>query len=1503
MRLVNGDLALLFFSKRFGNNRTLSLWLRANRGPHCGIVFLLVLLLFLVFMTGVSGAKRPLLPSETNVEKSLNLDLIGSWSDDRSDFFPTDIAVIGDHAFLMSRFLVSVVDISDPSEPFGVATIPLTGNNANRILAVDGFIYVTINTTGLHVFDVSDPTNPTQVASWNGNGFESDMALQGHYLYLAGGPGGSGILPGPLLIFNVSNPAVPTLIGSAGSGCEAVAIDDQHAYVTTNFNNYASYFEVFDISDPTNPIGVGSHRFSQNTTRSKGIVLFGDYAYSGGYPGLDIMNVSNPTDPNRQGYLPLQNCRPCEVRGGLLTVARDSLMIMDLTDPRNPVEIAKYEAEGSCGFSLTHGQYIYATDTQEGLLILESPLGSISGTVSSIVDYVENANVEIISSTWPGLLTTTDPVGNYTLLAPDGSQLVRASANGHVDQDTVLTVIRGQTTAANFQLGRILAADTPHPPHSDTFWEWDQDHTISWEVESSEIDSVVVSYRIGVTENWQRIGASPNPTGSLVWPAACIPDSFVVTTQLLYEVYGLDGHLRGKLISPEFALSKPADLLIKSRGYVFTWTDSQPDAERYELQIIPDALSTCGGEAVYGPYVTESPYLLLDPTHLATFPSMSATVFVHAFAEDNTSHLVLTKQITLCDIKSVEGAYFHGNPVILIHGWQSSAGIWQMSGGNEIMTILEDEGFDTWTFDYPHLGDIRRSAWALNECIAYLEEQYPASETDFRLVAHSMGGLVSRAYLQAMAMDIEGNTVFPTTSVTHLVTLGTPHRGSPSMKAWVGSACPGIDSPSRSQLSNEWPFLPRPQSNPFLCQLNSLDDHPFLEEPQCLFMAGQKPAIMSATAALGGITLLPGRNDGAVVDYSATGKGILGIPNHHWTAYCQSHEELYKFTSGLQKSQDLVDFLSSGTVPSTGGCVAKTLKTTVKKVEDGVKTAASGAWAYLKIKGASKKQTDVFPCKFKEDSPTLGLAATADSSGTIVFPFISPGEYLLVVSAHGAIPDSAEIMIPNDGDGWTWNFTLTDDPTYHGPSDPWLTIADGATVTSDSSVTLYCGCTGAQEMIVSEDVFFSDAAWQPTGTAFPWNLGSTEGLHVVFARFRDSTGLESKTVSAAIQLVTSESCELVVTSTPAGAEVLLNGQRTGLFTPAHLNGVIPGNYLVSVTLSGYRPDTEMQELLIVEGELADVDFTLSLRQAPTPFSLLSPTPSQPINTPPLFTWTSSIDPEPGSAVFYSLDISRSPDFAHIDYAFGGTTDTSFAPQLTLSDSTTYNWRIAAETAYGLSSWNQGPGGTFSFDISAPEVTILNPTEGTIWCPGDTVGISWTVNDFSGVDSVQVELRLNPTDSFQLISRLGSQNTGVFWVVPDSIWSADMTCTIRVQALDLAGNQGEGFSSIFSIINPMASSDNSFGPRLSVLGQNTPNPFNPFTKIQYNLPKAGHVTLKIYDVRGGLVRALVDGFQHPGQYEEIWNAEDAIGQKVASGIYFYQLRTEEGIKTRKMCVTK
>lgn len=93
------------------------------------------------------------------------------------------------------------------------------------------------------------------------------------------------------------------------------------------------------------------------------------------------------------------------------------------------------------------------------------------------------------------------------------------------------------------------------------------------------------------------------------------------------------------------------------------------------------------------------------------------------------------------------------------------------------------------------------------------------------------------------------------------------------------------------------------------------------------------------------------------------------------------------------------------------------------------------------------------------------------------------------------------------------------------------------------------------------------------------------------------------------------------------------------------------------------------------------------------------------------------------------------------------------------------------------------------------------------------------------------------------------------------------------------------------------------PSTFELDQNYPNPFNPTTQIRYQLSKASHVSIKVYNILGEFVTTLVDNNEMPGYHSVQWNGLNSNGSHVSSGIYLYRMIAGSYTKTMKMILLK
>jgi hypothetical protein len=93
------------------------------------------------------------------------------------------------------------------------------------------------------------------------------------------------------------------------------------------------------------------------------------------------------------------------------------------------------------------------------------------------------------------------------------------------------------------------------------------------------------------------------------------------------------------------------------------------------------------------------------------------------------------------------------------------------------------------------------------------------------------------------------------------------------------------------------------------------------------------------------------------------------------------------------------------------------------------------------------------------------------------------------------------------------------------------------------------------------------------------------------------------------------------------------------------------------------------------------------------------------------------------------------------------------------------------------------------------------------------------------------------------------------------------------------------------------------PERVELHQNTPNPFNPRTTIEFALPVETFVQLVLYDASGRKIRTLLDERVPAGSTRVTWDGTDDSGRAVASGVYVYQLRSPSFTASRKMVLVR
>ncbi|MDD4856769.1 MAG: FlgD immunoglobulin-like domain containing protein [Candidatus Krumholzibacteria bacterium] len=240
------------------------------------------------------------------------------------------------------------------------------------------------------------------------------------------------------------------------------------------------------------------------------------------------------------------------------------------------------------------------------------------------------------------------------------------------------------------------------------------------------------------------------------------------------------------------------------------------------------------------------------------------------------------------------------------------------------------------------------------------------------------------------------------------------------------------------------------------------------------------------------------------------------------------------------------------------------------------------------------------------------------------------------------------------------------------------------------------------------------------------------------------------------------------------------------------------------------------------------------------------------------------------------------------------------PIATLFDSTAecteyHYFQVVAHSTTPTLFWKSDPDSGYSVDNLPPGTPIDLAGEQSFVPVG--LRITWTENEESDLSRYNV-YRGTSEDFVPGSGNLAATLDDNEWF--DSSWSWDAGYCYKISATDLHGNE-----SGYALLDPdnITDTETPGAPRSSYLSQNYPNPFNPTTSISFGLSAPGHVSLRIYDVAGRLMREIVNGDRQAGKYRETWDGRDSNGRTVASGIYFCKLSAGSFVETRKMALMR
>lgn len=205
-------------------------------------------------------------------------------------------------------------------------------------------------------------------------------------------------------------------------------------------------------------------------------------------------------------------------------------------------------------------------------------------------------------------------------------------------------------------------------------------------------------------------------------------------------------------------------------------------------------------------------------------------------------------------------------------------------------------------------------------------------------------------------------------------------------------------------------------------------------------------------------------------------------------------------------------------------------------------------------------------------------------------------------------------------------------------------------------------------------------------------------------------------------------------------------------------------------------------------------------------------------------------------------------------------------------------------------WLVGNGGAV-VKYQLPYVSIDYPKGGEKLIVGSSALIEWS--SYS-VNSINIEYTTNNGVTwYPITSSYPASNASYLWLVPNTI-SND--CKIKITAtntptvFDISNNT-------FSISNTTKINEE-INLKTFFLSENYPNPFNPSTMIEYQIPTRAFVSIKLFNSIGQEIKILVAEEKMPGNYQVLFDGSDLI-----SGVYFYQMRVNDFVETKKLVLIK
>jgi hypothetical protein len=282
-----------------------------------------------------------------------NVEYVGSYDSLNN---ASEVFILDNYAYIVAgNSGLQIINIANPVNPTYVGGYDTPGY-ANGVFVSGNYAYLVVNPDGLDIIDISNPYNPTLGGTFDSLLYARDVFVSGSYAYIADEAG--------LKIVDISDPSNPTLAGRYHlSVSSRVFVSGSNVYIDYALGGDPVLLgvSILDITDPAQPSWVANYNYGAR----KDIFISGNYMYLTA-DDLEIVDISNPTNPVFVGSYGSQNadywCIFVTDSYAYIAAGDSGLQVVDISTPSNPTLAGRYDTPGYASGVFVLGGYSYVAD-------------------------------------------------------------------------------------------------------------------------------------------------------------------------------------------------------------------------------------------------------------------------------------------------------------------------------------------------------------------------------------------------------------------------------------------------------------------------------------------------------------------------------------------------------------------------------------------------------------------------------------------------------------------------------------------------------------------------------------------------------------------------------------------------------------------------------------------------------------------------------------------------------------------------------------------------------------------------------------------------------------------------------------------------------------------------------------------------------------------------------------------------------------------------------------